>query len=254
MPYEPAPKLLATRTRVLLALALIAALAFSAVWTLRSRIWNRPGDIEVLSAPLARALRAKDRGALDDVVRHISQYAQADADPETLKPRLHAYLRSAVVPKYLPLADDEAVRAYMRTTLAELDELRARSFYRCYVFLYGDGDDDVAQLRLENTLSAETREAGLDAIARLIDSAAAVPVSIDESAAWHVIDNVVMPRLPAWLGERKMVLRDPVSRDIDRVGACEVTIEVYKVAVELPAPDGPLVMRYLLARQLMDGV
>lgn len=196
-----------------------------------------------------RALRAADRPAFDELAGRVT----AGEDTEKTL-RLHAALRTGVVPKYIPLASDEAIRNYVRVTIAELHELRDASYYRCFSFLFGERTDESEQVRLERTLSQPTRAAGFDAIARLIESAEPVPVSIDEDAVWRVLDNRVLPSLPAWLGERKMVLRDTLSRDIDRVAACEVTLAVYEAIVDLPSPDGPLVMRYMLARQVMAGL
>lgn len=206
-------------------------------------------DLE--SEPAVRALRHADRAAFDELVNAARR---GDA-PDASKLWLHGYLRSHVAPRYVALASDDAIREYVTVTIAELEELRERSYYRCFTFLFGDRtNNEVAQIRLEATLSEATRASGLRAITHLIESSGDVPVSIDEEAAWRALDNRVVPSLPRWLGERTMVLRDAVSRDIDRVAACEVMLAVYASAVDLPAPEGPLVMRYLLARQMMAGL
>lgn len=207
-------------------------------------------DFDPVADPVIRTLRAIDRPAFDDLVRRTAD--AGDVEERTL--RLQAHLRTGVVPKYIPLASDEAIRDYVRVTIAELHELRDASYYRCFSFLFGERTDEAEQVRLERTLSSSTRAAGFGAIARFVESAEPVPVSIDEEAAWRVLDNHVLPVLPAWLGERKMVLRDTLSRDIDRVAACEVTLAVYEAIVDLPPPDGPLVMRYMLTRQVMAGL
>lgn len=210
-------------------------------------------DVERAAPDVARVLRTKAPDTFVEIVQRVRGYRDAGVVSDTVAPRLHADLRALVVPPFLRVADDAAIVGYMRVTITELEELRAQSFYRCYRFLYGERVPADEQLRLEETLSDATRSAGLRAIAHLVGSAGDVPVSIDEARAQLVIDNVITPALPAWMGERKMVLHDARSRDIDRVAACEVTIEAYRLAVDLPAPDGPLAARYLLVRQVMDG-
>lgn len=200
------------------------------------------------------ALRARDRAAADDLVRYVDERTVAGEADDAARHRLHMYLRTRIAPMYLPLAGDQAVRAYIRATIAEIEELRDRSYVRCFAFLFGGRTDEAEQMRLESTLSEMTRAAGLRAMTSLIESAGSVPVSIEEAAAWSILDNQVIPALPAWFGERTMVLRDAASRNIDRVAACEVTLAAYQVAVDLPSPDGPLVIRYLLARQMMAGL
>ena len=207
-------------------------------------------DLEPAAEPVVRALRAADAPAFDDLVRRLA----ADGVPEEMPLRFHARLRAGVVPKFVPLASDEAIRDYVRVTITELHELRAASYYRCFSFLFGERTDEAEQVRLEATLSPATRAAGLGAIARLIESSEAIPVSVDEEAVWRTLDNRIVPVLPPWLGERTMVLRDARARDLDRVAACEVTLAVYEAIVDLPSPEGPLVMRYMLARQLMAGL
>jgi hypothetical protein len=210
-------------------------------------------EFERAAPDVVRVLRGNDSEAFDEMVRLVRAHLDAGAAAGTLPPRVHADLRALLVPRYLRTASDAAVLEYMRVTIAELDELRDQSFYRCYRFLYGERVPAEEQLRLEETLSDATRAAGLRAIAGLVESSGTVPVSIDEARARLVLDNAITPALPAWMGERKMVLHDAVSRDVDRVAACEVTVEAYRLAVELADPDGPLVVRYLLARQVMDG-
>lgn len=207
------------------------------------------GSLDLEAEPAVRALRETEPAAFDEIVAA----APAGATPEHMRLWLQTHLRTHVAPRYVALASDEAIREYMAVTIAELEELRDRSYYRCFVFLSGDRTDEAAQIRLEATLSEGTRAAGLRAVTRLIESSGGVPVSIDEEAAWRVLDNHVIPSLPRWLGERTLVLRDTASRDIDRVATCEVMLAVYAKAVDLPSPDGPLVMRYLLARQMMAG-
>lgn len=215
---------------------------------------GREGGFEPRTEPVVRALRARDRAAADELLRTLESSAAAGEPAAAARQRLHAYLRTHVAPAYLPLADDDAVREYMRVTITEIGELRDRSYVRCFAFLFGSRTGEAEQLRLESTLTESTRAAGLQATGRLIASSGTVPVSIDEAAAWSILDKQVIPVLPAWLGERTMVLRDSMSRDIDRVAACDVTLAAYRIAVDLPAPDGPLVMRYLLARQMMAGL
>lgn len=202
--------------------------------------------------PVVRALFEKNPAEGDALARHVSE-STGDTPVQTTQ-RLQWYIRATVVPMYVPLADDPSVEQYLRTTIQELLELRARSYYRCYVFLYGERHDPETRMALLSTLSPQTIDAWQMATVRLIESAAMVPVSIDEAAAWRVLDNIVIPALPAWHGERKMVLRDPVSRDIDRTAACDVTLDVYKEAVDVPGADGRLLRRYLLARQLIAGL
>lgn len=204
------------------------------------------------SDPVVKVLLEKNPAEGEALVRHMA--ASTDDTPVQATRRLQWYIRGTVVPAYVPLADDPSIEQYLRTTISELLELRARSYYRCYVFLYGERHDPETRMALLSTLSPQVVEAWQTATVRLIESAATVPVSIDEAAAWRVLDNIVIPALPAWHGERKMVLRDPVSRDIDRTAACDVTLDVYKEAVDLPGADGRLLRRYLLARQLIAGL
>lgn len=235
---------------IALASVLLAVACGSSSW----KEEHRESGFEPRTEPVVRALRARDRAAADELVRVLEPSVVEGEPAVSARQRLHAYLRTHIAPAYLPLADDDAVREYMRVTIAEIEQLRDRSYVRCFAFLFGDRTSEADQLRLESTLTESTRAAGLQATEHLIASAGTVPVSIDEAAAWSILDNRVIPVLPAWLGERTMVLRDSTSRDIDRVAACEVTLAAYQVAVDLPAPEGPLVMRYLLARQMMAGL
>ena len=209
-------------------------------------------DLEPEARTVARVLRTTDRAAFDAL---IARMAAGDvSDPTQQAIRFHAYLRTGVVPTYVPLASDEAIRAYVRVTMTEIRELRDASYARCFAFLFGSRTDEAELIRLEATLSPATRTAAFRAIANLMTSAEPVPVSVDEEAVWHVLDNRIVPALPAWLGERTMVLRDARARDLDGRAACDVTAAVYAAVVDLPGPDGAAVMRYLLARQMMAGL
>lgn len=196
------------------------------------------------AGPVLRALQVADPGVFEAVIRNVSR--TGDVTDDTV--RLQVELRRQVVPAFIARASDDAVRDYVRVTIAELKELRDASYFRCYTYLYGDPQDDEARYRLEATLSPATRAAGLEVMARLVESAGSSHAPVDDTEAWRVLDNVVMPALPAWLGERKMVLRDPQSRDIDRVATCEVSLAVYEAAVDLPSPDGLVVLRFMLSR------
>jgi hypothetical protein len=204
--------------------------------------------VDVLNDAVVAALRHRDPDAAETMVRHVTADTGEGAAPAEY--RLLAYLRSKVVPIHALSASDAAVEQYLRTTTTGLQELRAASYYRCYVFLFGGGRLDAERIALEGSLSATTRESARLAITRLIETADTLSASVDEEAAWHILDNIVIPNLPAWHGERVMVLRDSAARNIDRTAACDVTIDVVKAAIDLSPPEGPILRRYLLARYL----
>lgn len=205
-----------------------------------------------LDAPVARALRERDPAAFDALAYHVAQFATTDTAEQSI--RIQSYLRTHVVPAYIPRADDAALREYMTAMIEGLQELRDRSYHRCYTFLFGDWTLESERLALEASLSARTRDTTLSAIARLIDSAGPMPVAMDASRVRVLLEHTVIPGLQPRYGERLMVLRDEVSRDIDRVAACDTTLDIYKAAVDLSPPDGGLLIRHLLTNPRMPVV
>lgn len=163
-------------------------------------------------------------------------------------PAARAQFRTAILPRYVPLASDEAIREYLQVTVAELRELRDRSYRRCHTFLFGDRADEAETIRLEATLSAGTRDAGTRATTQLVRSASDVPVVFDEASVRDMLDRVVLPRMPGRYRDRVVRLRESDIRMLDTATACDVSIDLYTIAIDLPPPEGSWLRRHLLAR------
>ena len=227
-----------------------AALIFAVAGLMASTGCGTPADRLAASAPeiapVLAALGERDRAAVDAVVRATDVHA-ADA-PETTRARLHVYLRADIVPVFVPRAGDDAVRDYAAATLAELEALRDRSYYRCHAFLFGDRSDDAARIELENALPPTVREKSLRALAALIESARDALIPVDDAMVNDALDRVVQPLMPARYSERVVRFRASDIRILDTATACDVTIDLLRVAADLPSPEGPLLRRHLLTR------
>lgn len=221
---------------------------------------DRLTAVDPAVAPVVTALAERDPAALDALVRNMDAHAvdaravRADlkvrpsSDVETARVRLHAHLRADVLPVFVSRASDDAVRDYAAATLAELEALRDRSYYRCHAFLFGDRSDDAARIELENALPPTARGKSLRALAALIESARDAPVPVDDAVVNDALDRVVLPLMPARYSERVVRFRASDVRILDTATACDVTIDLFRVVVDLPPPDGPLLRRHLLLR------
>ncbi len=208
-----------------------------------------PVTARLADDPAAQALRAADRAAFAALEAHMRASAPGDdGSTDAFEARLHAYVRTSIVPAYVLLASDAAIAEHVAVTTMELEELRDRSYRRCHAFLYGDASSTLGPLQLAGAIPAGTRLARSRATARLIESAGSAEATAEASAVHAALDRSVLPQLPHRYRDRVVRVHDADVRMLDAVTACDVTIDMYRIVGALPGPDGPLLRRHFATR------
>jgi hypothetical protein len=151
----------------------------------------------------------------------------------------------AVAMKSLPVTSNEAASAYMGVMVQEMRELRAQGNGLCYGFMFPQPG---APVNMVKYVKKETVEADLQALAKVIESAALAPQARPtEQEMTGSIQRVFM-QLAAKYGADVALYENLGAPGLDKEKVCDMTIDLYDEVLKLPSPENGRVVRFMLAQ------
>lgn len=146
--------------------------------------------------------------------------------------------------RLLPKASDNAIIAYARLMVAQLDELQLDGIEPCLTFLVPKPDPDDVILPV---FSESTRIRELDALDKTLKSFKAKRKLPSQEDVWSDLGPVFSDLIKAFGAENVAALENSYDPNIDRVLACNVSRALYSGILNFPKRSAANALRWLLA-------
>ena len=140
-------------------------------------------------------------------------------------------------------ASDSAVNGYIAVSLAQMQSLRARDIQLCFRFLFPQVSGGV---NLPQLLPAPLIQQDRLAIEALLQNSVGPERVVDLPAAHHDL-NLIVQRLYATWGDDLQWLNAPADAHVNRQKMCDMTIDLYRAILALPARQSANVLRMMLS-------
>lgn len=229
---------------VLLALVLWLAARQSIVPDLYSSYQVSRIEPELLSIPAYAAMKQYAPDSYNKILADLKTGIGKGTPKAELVNKVSAEVSSLALKSLKKAGDREAV-AYLRTTVQEMKELRAKGGGLCHQFLFPP-----AGTHFDATpyITQDTKNADLQGLADLIKSASTAPQPVPTQA--EVQDNLVavMQTVAFKFGDQVIpVIQNPSAPGWDKEQVCDVMIGVYDQIFTLPDHESGKLVRFMMA-------
>jgi len=198
-------------------------------------------DDALAQVPAIAAIEAVDPDTYRLIRADLLATMAESGDRVAIEARLHADVTS-VAEEYMPRASDDAVLRYGRVTVSEIEQVAGRSADAAFVFLFprqGAPVDFFAYID-ESTLREDS-----EALADVIRTGATSAPRRADGARIDALMTDVGERLTVRHGKAAQMLGSPLSPGLDRKCLALMVADLYRMVLDLPAPDAALLLRHM---------
>lgn len=151
---------------------------------------------------------------------------------------------SRLVESRLPHASDEAIVAYMKVMVKEMEELLALGNGLCYKFLF---PQLVESVNAREVFSKETQYNDLEALDAIIRTSINKRKLPSEAVVLPLLEPI-FTELQAKFGDDVSMIENPTAIGIDKERVCQITKELYIKILDLPTQQAASVLRWILGQ------
>lgn len=208
-------------------------------------LWGDSKKIEsaLLEIPLYGMIKTYDPKTYDQILKEFQNSIKSGDSRLELITRARPYV-TKVVERYLPYAADDALIDFTKAVIEEVNQLSRKSGDLCYALIFPQQSRPV---NYESLLSKEVWSAKLNAMTRIIETAATDPQPVPSEKQVSAKLEGVYGELVNRFGDDAALLANLESPDIDKTKACTLTAALYEEILKLPKKDSGKVLRYVYA-------
>jgi hypothetical protein len=209
-------------------------------------VWRNQEEIEreLMSVPLYMLVKDNDPEAFKKIIdRGAASVAGGKTQPEVVQD-IHDAFGEEVLPKFLSVAPDEAIRRYWRGQLAEMKYLSKGDAMHCAALAFPElRHDDFDLLKL---VPPEMIDEDIAAVTEVIRQAARAPQRQPTGNLDDELAGVFM-RISARIADAQSILANPGGYFDNPRALCDATVAYYEDILNLPvARSGTLLRSFAL--------
>lgn len=200
----------------------------------------------MLKTPIFSAIHDADPAAYAQIRAAVLDGMQAGKSQSEITGLARSTL-SKLLSKYLPVSSDDAVIDVTEVTIAEIDQIRAKSADACYAFLFPDARRPpvvITQYVARDVLQRES-DADAAAIRSGLSGLRTIPGTDQIAPSRTAVLQSLMKKYP--LNDIR-ALSDPALRDKDHAKSCELTSAFYREILALPKSEAAQFLRFLYGK------
>lgn len=163
---------------------------------------------------------------------------------ENLRHKVRGYL-DQIISKRVPTAANDAVIAYMKVTLKEMQALERQGYDLCYNFLYPmQGETiDISKYVQKSLLDQD-----MTALTDVVRSSYERPLPIPRGKDVQLYLSHVYTILEQNHGPDVDVLANPLAKNINKNKVCTMTIAFFEEILRLPTKQSGETLRYIVLK------
>jgi len=193
--------------------------------------------------PVYQALREYDPAFYDGLIISYKQLVGQDLTDKQVNDALRAK-QAELMERLLPRASDDAIIAYARLIVDQLDELQLDGIEPCLTLLVPQSspDKDTSPIYSERTKGGELDT--LELILRTHDVDRQIPAEKD---IWPDLGPIFAELFEAFGADNVAALENSYDPSVDRVLVCNVSRALYSGILNLPKRKAANALRWLLS-------
>jgi general secretion pathway protein A len=190
-----------------------------------------------------QALRQYQPDSYDDLVTTYTTLIGQDRTNKQVSDALRAK-QAKIAERLLPKTSDEAIIAYARLIINQLDEFQLEGCEPCLTALIPQSgpDNDVSPIYSESTKDRELDT--LDMALRTYDADKPLPTGPD---VWPDLQPIFEKLFKAFGVDNVAALQNSYDPSVDRALVCIVGKALYSMILQLPKPNAANALRWLLS-------
>ncbi len=195
------------------------------------------------NVPAYQTLREYDSAFYDGLIITYKQLVGQDLTDKQVNDALRAK-QAELMERLLPRASDDAIIAYARLIVDQLDEFQLDGIEPCLTLLIPQSspDKDTAPIYSENTKGGELDT--LDIMLRTHDVDRQIPAEKD---VWPDLGPIFAELFEAFGADNVAALENSYDPSVDRVLVCNVSRALYSGILNLPKRKAANALRWLLS-------
>ncbi len=190
--------------------------------------------------PFYQVIKEHDPALFHKIKDDIDIAVKNEEDVMVLKARVRSYLDQVLISR-IPLTSNEAMVAYVRVTLKEMQALNERGYGLCYRFIYPKNQP----LDISKYVSQETLQEDMTALTEVVRSSYENPGAIPNVEKVSENLSTIYVNLTQVNQDAITILSNPQSPRINKDRVCEMTIALYEKILELPADESGDILRFM---------
>lgn len=220
------------------------AMSEAALWSISKKI-----ESALLEIPIYGTIKTYDPKSYDQILKEFQNSIKRSLSKLDLITRARAHV-GKVLKRFMPYAADDALAAFTKVVIEEINQLKRKSGDLCYALIFPQQSRPV---NYKSHFSKELRNAEVNAVTRVIETAATDPQPVPSEKQVSTTREGVYSELVNRFGDDAALLANLESPDIDK--ACTLTAALYEEILKLPKKDSGKVLRRLTMRgRLLRGI
>jgi hypothetical protein len=203
-------------------------------------------ETELLKLPVYQALQEHEPAVYAQIAQAM-RIAVANKTPNEVIWAQTRPLISGVIGRRAKTASDDAVRQLASVVVDEVSKLHARGDTTCYEMLFPQARPPIDMLAL---LGEEAAQLELAAQTAIIGSSATAPQPTPtEADIAESLQNVVAALQTKYTDADIAALQNPGAAGVNKRKVCEMSADLYREVLKLPAQDSGKVLRFMMSGQ-----
>lgn len=196
-------------------------------------------DAVLQNDPFCATIKRHDPVGYQKDLAFILDAAKAGRTQEQLR-QLRDQLVENQMNRYMSSASDEAVLTFSRVKIAAAQQICAKGPEVGFEYFWGEDEHNLDSLLSTNVVRALT-----GVFARVVKTATATPQTPRDKKVMESRFDNLMVEFRKVHGDDVNVLADEKAASANKKRACQLMLELYKKALELPPEDACMVFRHL---------
>lgn len=210
-------------------------------------LWGDAKNIEneLLKTSIYQAVKTHDPETYKQILTEFQNAARGRASRSELAGRTRDHLARAVQ-RHLPHASDDSLIDFTTVLIDEMNQLGSVSGELCYALLFSQ---DSGGVDFSRHLTQATQQAEMNAMARIIDTAATNPQAIPSEEEVANDLKAVMSRLVRRHGNDVAMLANAQSAAVDKAKTCTISVALYSEVLTLSRQHSAKLLRFMFVGQ-----